>query len=323
MYSILQAINLALKHALKKDNSVLVFGEDVGKNGGVFRATENLQQEFGSQRVFDTPISESLIAGMAVGMTSAGLKPIAEFQFMGFIYPAMEQIICHVARIHNRSMGKINCQLVFRAPFGGGIHAPEHHSESTEALFAHIPGLRVVVPSSPQLAYSLLASSIQSPDPVIFLEPKKIYHAVKDTIDFNKTIALDQCHIIKPGSDLTILTWGAVLHTVKQTIQLLERSQDISIEIIDLSSIKPIDMNTIINSVNKTRRCLIIQEAPQNCGIAAEIAAKVQEKLWSRLVAPVMRLSGYDTIMPLAKLEKYYLASPDDIFNKIKTIMEY
>ena len=321
--TLLQAINAALFDALTADQSVVIFGEDVGKNGGVFRATDHLQTHFGTHRVFDTPLAEALIAGLALGMSTHGLRPVAEFQFMGFIYAAFEQIISHIARMRNRTRGRLSCPLVLRAPYCAGIHAPEHHSESTEALFAHIPGLRVVIPSSPEQAYGLLRAAIAHPDPVLFLEPKRIYHSIKQAVDRQAEWPdLSLSHRVCIGTDLTLIAWGAMLAEARQAT-IWAQSNNISIELIDLVSIKPLDIDTILSSVQKTGRCLIVHEAARTCGVGAEISARVQEQAWDTLLAPIMRLTGYDTVMPYSKLEHLYLPNHHDIIGYIQKLMEY
>ncbi len=321
--TLVEAVTQALAYEMAHDENVLAFGEDIGLNGGVFRATVGLQEKFGKERVIDTPLAESMIAGLAIGMATQGLKPVAEFQFMGFIYPAMNQIICHAARMRNRTRGRLSCPLVFRAPFGGGIRAPEHHCESTEALFAHIPGLRVVIPSSPTRAYGLLLAAIRDPDPVIFLEPKRIYRLVKqDVPDNGKALPLDTCFILREGSDVTLVTWGAMTHeTNEAAAQLAELG--ISAEVIDVATIKPLDMDTILNSVEKTGRCIIIHEAARTCGVGAEISAQIAEKALLSLRAPVQRLTGYDVTMPYFQLEKQYFPSVNNIITTVKNLMEY
>ena len=320
--NLVEAVSAALAHALEHDNDVVVFGEDVGKNGGVFRATAGLQERFGERRVFDTPLAESMIAGIAVGMALQGLKPVAEFQFMGFIYPAMNQIISHAARFRNRTRGRLHCPLVFRAPFGGGIHAPEHHSESTEALFAHIPGLQVVIPSSPQRAYGLLLAAIRDPDPVIFLEPKRIYRLIKQPVrDDGVALPLGQCFILKPGEDVTLISWGASVHESMQAAQALQE-EGLSVEVIDVASIKPLDIDTILNSVEKTRRCVIVHEAAKTGGFGAEIMAQIMENSMHVLEAPIIRVTGYDIIMPYFQLEKYCIPSVTRIKQSIISLLE-
>lgn len=321
--TLIEAVTQAMAYAMEHDENVVAFGEDIGANGGVFRATEGLQKRFGPERVLDTPLAESMIAGLAIGMSVQGLKPIAEFQFMGFIYPAYDQIINHAARMRNRTRGRLHCPLVFRAPFGGGIHAPEHHSESTESVFAHIPGLRVVIPSSPQRAYGLLLSAIACPDPVLFLEPKRIYRLVKqDVPDDGATLPLDTCFTLRTGSDVTLVSWGASIHETKQAANVLAE-QGIEAEIIDVATIKPLDIDTILQSVQKTGRCVIIHEAARTCGVGAEIAAEVAEKAFLDLQAPVQRVTGYDTTMPYFALEKHYIPSVKRIVQTVTDIMEY
>lgn len=317
--NLLEGITQALSYELEHDPQVVVFGEDVGLNGGVFRATNGLQARFGPKRVFDTPLAESLIAGMAVGMATQGMKPVAEFQFMGFIFPAMNQIVTHAARMRNRTRGRLTCPIVYRAPFGGGIRAPEHHSESTEALFAHIPGLQVVIPSSPKRAYGLLLAAIRSPDPVIFLEPKRIYRLYKeDVADDGQALALGQCFTLKQGHDLSLVCWGASVQESLMAANELEQ-EGIHCEVIDVASLKPLDLATILSSVEKTGRCLIVHEAAKTGGFGGEISALIMENAFKHLKAPVERVSGYDITMPYFQMEKFYLPS----INRIKTAANY
>ena len=320
--TLVEAVTQALAYELEHDKNVVVFGEDVGKNGGVFRATQGLQARFGERRVFDTPLAESMIACLAIGMSLQGLKPVAEFQFMGFIYPAMNQIISHAARMRNRTRGRLHCPLVFRAPFGGGIRAPEHHSESTEALFAHIPGLQVVIPSSPKRAYGLLLAAMRNPDPVIFLEPKRIYRLVKQPVaDDGNALPLGKCFTLKVGEDVTLVSWGASLHETLQAAQQLT-DEGLSVEVIDVATIKPLDIETILQSVEKTGRCVIIHEGAKTCGIGAEISAQIMENSMEFLSAPVQRVTGYDTVMPYFQLEKYYIPSVTRIKASVMHVME-
>jgi pyruvate dehydrogenase E1 component beta subunit len=318
--SLLEAVNLALAYAMEKDERVVLLGEDIGTNGGVFRATEGLQSRFGSSRVMDTPLAETTIAGAAVGMAVAGLRPVAEIQFMGFIFATLEHVICHAARIRNRTRGRLSCPMVLRAPFGGGIHAPEHHSESIEALFAHVPGLRVVIPSSPARAYGLLLAAIENPDPVIFLEPKRLYRAEKfNLIDDGKPLPLDTCFTLREGSDVTLISWGAC---IKECLAVADALLDeVSIELIDLATVKPIDFATIETSIKKTGRCVIVHEAAKTCGIGAEIAAHIAEHLMRYCKAPVKRLTGFDTVMPYFRNEQHYMISELDIADAIKVAM--
>ena len=320
--TLIEAVTQALAYELAHDENVVVFGEDVGKNGGVFRATVGLQERFGEKRVFDTPLAESMIAGLAIGMSIQGLKPVAEFQFMGFIYPAMNQIISHAARMRNRTRGRLHCPLVFRAPFGGGIRAPEHHSESTEALFAHIPGLQVVIPSSPRRAYGLLLAAMRNPDPVIFLEPKRIYRLVKQPVeDSGESLPIGKCFTLQHGDDVTLISWGASLHETQQAAKALG-NEGISCELIDVATIKPLDIESILASVEKTGRCVIVHEGAKTCGVGAEITALIMEYSMTDLVAPVQRVTGYDTVMPYFQLEKQYIPSVSRIKNTVMSIME-
>ena len=259
--SLVEAVNLALAHEMQADESVVVLGQDVGVNGGVFRATAGLQERFGKERVMDTPLAETLIAGMSIGLAAQGFKAVPEIQFMGFIYPTIDQILSHAARLRYRTRGRMTCPMVLRAPFGGGIHAPEHHSESTESIFAHIPGLRVVIPSSPSRAYGLLLAAIRDPDPVIFLEPKRIYRLVKQEVpDDGEALPLDVCFTLREGTDVTMVTWGAMTHETMMAADQLA-TDGISAEVIDVATVKPLDMDTILKSVAKTGRCVIVHEA--------------------------------------------------------------
>ncbi len=320
--TLVEGVNMALARSLQDDPNVVVFGEDVGFNGGVFRATEGLQKQFGKERVMDTPLAETLIAGMAVGMAVQGLKPVAEIQFMGFIYSAVDQIINHAARMRNRTRGRLTVPMVLRAPFGGGIHAPEHHSESTEAIFAHMPGIRVVIPSSPERAYGLLLAAIRDPDPVIFLEPKRIYRMVKQEVpDNGEALPLDVCFQLRDGNDVTLVTWGSMVHETLQAADALAE-QGISADVIDVATIKPLDMETILESVAKTGRCVIVHEAARSFGVGAEIAANIAEYGLMSLFAPVQRVTGYDTIMPYYRLEKHYMPSTEQIIAAVHKTME-
>jgi 2-oxoisovalerate dehydrogenase E1 component beta subunit len=328
--SLVEAVNLALRRGMLDDENVVLLGEDIGKNGGVFRATDGLQEQFGLSRVMDTPLAETTIAGTAVGMAVAGLKPVAEIQFMGFIYATLEHLFCHAARMRNRTRGRLTCPMVLRAPFGGGIHAPEHHSESTEALFAHIPGLRVVIPSSPARAYGLLLAAINNPDPVIFLEPKRLYRAEKhEVIDDGKALPLDTCFTLREGTDLTLISWGACIKECLAVADALnvnsasnsDSNTGLSIELIDLATVKPIDFATIEASIKKTGRCVIVHEAAKTCGIGAEIAAHIAEHLMQYCKAPVKRITGFDTVMPYFRNEQHYMISELDIEAGIRTVM--
>lgn len=320
--TLVEAVNRALAYEMQHDSSVVCLGEDVGINGGVFRATVGLQARFGTERVIDTPLAETSIAGIAVGMALMGLKPIAEIQFTGFIYPTIDQIINHATRFRHRTRGRLSCPLVLRSPCGAGIHAPEHHSESPEALFAHMPGLRVVIPSSPQRAYGLLLAAIRDPDPVIFLEPTRLYRLFKQELaDHGEALPLDVCFTLREGGDVTLVSWGAMLQETLSAADHLAQ-QDISAEVIDVATIKPLDMTTILESVTKTGRCVIVHEAARTGGFGAEIAANLAEQGLYSLQAPVQRVTGYDVIVPLAKLEHQYIPSVERIISAVKKTLE-
>lgn len=321
--TLVEAINLALAFEMNADPDVIVLGEDIAKNGGVFRATIGLLDKFGKDRVLDTPLAESMIAGLAIGMAIEGLKPVAEFQFMGFLYPGLDQIINHASRIRNRTRGRLSCPVVFRTPFGAGIRSPEHHSESTEALLAHIPGLRVVIPSSPARAYGLLLASIRNPDPVVFLEPSRLYRWAKQNVnDDGKALPLDVCFTLRVGTDVTLVSWGAMMKETLIAADLLAK-EGISAEVIDVATIKPLDIETILTSVEKTGRCVIIHEAARTGGVGADISAQISERIMFSLKAPVQRVTGYDTIVPYARLEKYYLPNEHQIVSAVQQIMEF
>ena len=305
--TLVEAVNQALAWELEHDDSVVVFGEDVGVNGGVFRATVGLQERFGALRVFDTPLAEAMIAGMAVGMASQGLRPVPEIQFMGFIYPALDQIISHASRLRNRTRGRLTCPMVLRAPFGTGIRAPEHHSESTEALFAHMPGVRVVIPSSPVRAYGLLLSAIRDPDPVVFLEPKRVYRAFRQEVpDNGEGIPLDRAFVTRPGTDLTLISWGAsALETWNAAGELAD--EGIDCEVIDVATVSPLDKDTILESVARTGRAVIVHEAAVSGGLGGEIAAILASEGLYSLEGPIVRVGGYDAVPPLARMEYGYI----------------
>jgi 2-oxoisovalerate dehydrogenase E1 component beta subunit len=314
----IEAINRAHAWEMTRDPSVVVLGQDVGINGGVFRATAGLQEQFGKDRVQDTPLAEGMIAGMSIGMATQGLRPVAEIQFMGFLYPALDQIGNHMSRMRNRTRGRLTCPIVIRMPHGGGIHAPEHHSESLEVLLAHHPGLRVVCPSSPARAYGLLLAAIRDPDPVMFLEPVRLYRLLKQEIaDDGQALPLDVCFKLREGSDVTLVTWGAMtVETLRAAEQLA--GGGVSCEVIDVATLSPLDHDTILESVAKTGRLVIVHEAPRNCGIGAEIAATVAEHGLYDLHAPIKRVTGYDTVMPLFKLEHEYIPSVARIVDAVR-----
>ena len=317
------AVNMALARAMEEDENVVVLGEDVGVNGGVFRATEGLFERFGPERVRDTPLAENMITGLAVGMAVQGLRPVAEIQFMGFIYPAIDQLVSHASRFRNRTRGRLSCPMVLRAPFGGGIHAPEHHSENTEAMLAHIPGLRVVIPTSPDRAYGLLLAAIRDPDPVVFLEPKRIYRTEKREVpDNGEALPLDSCFVLSEGDDITLITWGAMVKETLAAADSLGR-EGVSAEVIDVATLSPLDSETILASVEKTGRCVIIHEAAYSGGFGAEIAARLAERGLMSLLAPVQRVTGYDTVMPLAKLEREYMPDERRILAAAERVLAY
>lgn len=320
--TLVEAVNLALARAMSEDDEVLLLGEDIGVNGGVFRATNGLQARFGRARVIDTPLAEGGIAGVAVGMAAMGLKPVAEIQFSGFIYPAIDQIINHSSRLRNRTRGRMTCPMVLRSPCGAGIHAPEHHSESPEAMFAHMPGLRVVAPSSPARAYGLLLAAVRDPDPVIFLEPTRLYRLFREEVaDDGVELPLDACFMLREGDDATVVTWGAMVPETLAAADKLEE-EGVTIEVIDVATLKPLDVETILRSVEKTGRCVIVHEAPRTAGFGAEIAAEIAERALYSLLAPIKRVTGYDVVVPLAKLEKQYMPSVDRIIDGVRQVME-
>ena len=316
--NMVQAINLALKEEMQRDNSVVMLGEDVGRDGGVFRTTEGLYNEFGAERVIDTPLSESGIIGAAVGMAVYGLKPVAEIQFMGFIYAAIDQIFSHAARIRYRSRGRYTCPVVIRTPFGAGVKALELHSESTEAFFCHMPGIKVVIPSTPYHAKGLLSSSIRDPDPVIFLEAMRLYRLFKEDVpEGDYTIPLGKARIVQDGKDVTVISWGSMLQRTLQAVEGYDA------EVIDLMTLQPFDEETVLNSVKKTGRVVIVHEAPKTCGFGAELSATIAEEAILYLKAPILRVTGYDVIVPLPKLEDYYLPSVERIRKALDETLKY
>jgi pyruvate dehydrogenase E1 component beta subunit len=321
--SLLEAVNLALARALADDPRVVLLGEDVGVNGGVFRATNGLMQRFGAPRVRDTPLAETVIAGMAIGLAAQGLRPVAEIQFMGFIYPALDQLLSHAGRLRNRTRGRLTCPMVLRAPYGGGIHAPEHHSESTEALFAHIPGLKVVIPSSPAQAYGLLLAAIADPDPVIFLEPKRIYRSLREpVVDDGVPLPLGRARVLRTGSDVTLISWGAMLVETLAAADALA-TEGLQAEVIEVATLKPLDEAALLDSVRRTGRVVIVHEAARTGGFGAEIAARVAEQALFSLKAPIVRVTGWDTVMPLPRLEHRYLPTAAEIVAAARQLLAY
>jgi len=321
--TLVEAVNVALARALGDDPNVVLLGEDIGVNGGVFRATVGLQQRFGRERVIDTPLAEALIGGLCVGMAAQGLKPVGEIQFMGFLYPCIDQLVNHASRLRHRTQGRLTCPMVLRVPHGAGIRAPEHHSESTEAMLAHIPGLRVVMPSSPERAYGLLLAAIRDPDPVVFLEPTRIYRAVKGQVeDTGEALPLDVAFVLREGRDVTLISWGAMM---KETLAAAEElaTGNLDAEVIDLATLKPYDEETILASVAKTGRCVIVHEAARTGGFGAEIAALIAERALLSLLAPPVRVTGYDTIIPLPRLEQHYMPSVRRIVAAARKVCQF
>jgi 2-oxoisovalerate dehydrogenase E1 component beta subunit len=321
--TLVEAINLALKREMERDPAVVVLGQDVGVDGGVFRATLGLIERFGSERVIDTPLAEALIAGMAIGMAAEGLKPVAEIQFSGFAYTTIDQILNHAGRLRHRTRGRLSCPMVLRTPCGAGIHAPEHHSESPEAMFAHIPGIRVVYPSSPRRAYGLLLAAIRDPDPVVFLEPTRLYRLFKEEVaDNGEAAALDACYTLREGTDVTLVSWGPmVAETLSAADDLAE--QGVAAEVIDVATLKPLDADSILGSVAKTGRCVIVTEAPRAGSFASEIAACLAEEGLLSLLAPVQRVTGYDTVIPFSRLEHSYIPDRQQIVAAAKKTLAF
>lgn len=317
-----QAINTALATALDRDEKVVLLGEDIGRTGGVFRITDGLREKFGENRVFDTPVAESGIVGAAFGMAVAGLRPVAELQFLGFSYPAYDQVINHVARIRNRTNHRFSAPMVIRIPYGGGIGAAEHHSESTEAIYAHIPGIKVVVPSTPRDALGLLLAAVDDPDPVVFLEPIRLYRAVKEDLPEDQyTVDIGRARVERSGRDITLISWGAMTKETRAAATVLER-ENVSVEVIDLRTLAPLDRKGILASVEKTGRAVVIHEAPLTGGFGGEIAATIQEHALYSLRAPVRRVTGWDTIFPLKRSEGHYLPTVDRIVEAAHDTLE-
>jgi pyruvate dehydrogenase E1 component beta subunit len=320
--TLVQAINLALVQEMQADDRVVVLGEDVGKNGGVFRVTEGLQERFGEDRVVDTPLAESGIMGTSIGLAVGGMRPVAEIQFEGFLGPAYDQLVNHAARYRTRSRGAVTVPLTVRVPVGGGIHAPELHSDSPEAIYAHTPGLKVVMPASPHDAKGLLISAIRDPDPVIYFEPKRIYRAFREeTPEDEYTIPIGQAKVVEEGEHVTVVSWGAMVVDCLKAMD--ELPEDLSVELIDLRTIYPLDIDCIVESVKKTGRCVVVHEAPKTAGFGAEITAQVMEHCFLHLEAPVQRVAGFDTFMPYYKLELEYLPSVERIAEAIGACAAY
>lgn len=321
--TMVEALNQAMDQEMARDKSVVCFGEDTGFEGGVFRVTAGLQKKHGVERCFDTPLAEIGIIGCGIGMALAGLRPIAEIQFLGFLFPGFQQLISHAARYRKRSQGRHSVPMVIRTPYGGGVHALEHHSESFEAIFAHTPGLKCVMPSSPYEAKGLMVAAIRDPDPVILLEPTRLYRSVREEVPAELyEIPIGQANIVNKGFDITVVAWGAMLHETKPVIAKLA-NENISVELIDLRSVAPIDFPTIFESVKKTGRLCIVQEGPKTCGIASEISAMCNERMMLHLKAPIMRVTGFDVMMPLLQTEHYYMPTAARIERGIRDVLEF
>jgi pyruvate dehydrogenase E1 component beta subunit len=314
--SLVQAVREALRLEMERDPTVVLLGEDIGRNGGVFRATEGLLERFGPERVIDTPLAESGIVGTAIGMALGGLRPVAEIQFEGFLLPALDQLVSHAARFSTRSRGLWNVPLVVRSPWGGGIRAPEHHSDAPEALLAHVPGLKIAIPSTPHDAKGLLAAAIRDPGPVVFLEPKRIYRSVRQEVpDSPFVVPLGRARRVCEGRDVTVVTWGA---SVYDCLRAIRAEGSVSAELIDLRTLVPLDLETLARSVRKTHRAVVVHEAPRTGGFGAEIAARLQEECFLDLEAPVARVTAPDVVVPLYRLEKSYLPDPERIVQAIQ-----
>ncbi|MHB8055353.1 MAG: alpha-ketoacid dehydrogenase subunit beta [Candidatus Aminicenantales bacterium] len=318
--TMIQSLNRALGVALESDPRVVLMGEDIGRDGGVFRVTEGLFEKFGGDRVIDSPLAESSLIAAAIGMSALGLKPVVEIQFLGFIYPGFNQILSHVARLRNRTRGRFTAPLVIRTPYGGGVRALEHHSESTEALFCHIPGLTVVVPSTPAEAAGLLLASIRGDDPVLFLEPARLYRAEREDVpDILEEIPLRQTRIVRTGTEITLIGWGAMVPAMEKAADASERS----VEILDLRTLAPMDRDSILASVRKTGRAVVVHEAPKTGGLGAEISALIAENALLSLNAPVVRVAAPDITVPLPKTEDFYYINPDRILHGLRAVMEF
>ena len=322
--NIVEAIDQALQQEMQRDPSVIILGEDVGRDGGVFRVTDGLVQRFGEDRVIDTPLAESGIVGMAIGMAIAGYRPVAEIQFAGFVYPAYDQLVSHAARMRNRSRGEFTVPLVVRMPYGGGIRALEHHSESMEAIFAHVPGLKVVIPADPYDAKGLLIAAVRDPDPVIFMEPARVYRAIKMEVpEESYVVPLGRARVVRPGGDVTLIAWGAQLRVAREAADRLAAEGGVEAEIVDVRTLSPFDYETVIESVKKTGRAVVVHEAPRSGGFAAEISAQIMERGLLHLKAPVGRVTGFDTVPPLAKLEDHYQPDAAKVIEAVESVMEF
>ncbi|TCG10957.1 alpha-ketoacid dehydrogenase subunit beta [Mycoplasma todarodis] len=321
----IEALTNALEVAMEADERIVIFGEDAGFEGGVFRATQGLQKKFGEDRVFDAPISEATIVGTGVGLAIAGMKPVVEMQFQGFSYAGLQQLFTHAARIRNRSRGRFSCPLIVRMPMGGGVRALEHHSESIEAIFAHIPGVKVVMPSNPYDMKGMMLAALKEDDPVVFLESKKIYRAFKQEVPEGMyKVELGKANVIKEGESVTVVTYGAQVHdSIKAVEELMQTNPEIDVELIDLRTISPIDTETLVNSIKKTGRMIIVHEAVKSFSVSSEIMARVSEKAFEYLEAPISRVTGYDITIPLATGEKHHMVDSKKIAEKIKEVVAF
>jgi len=321
--TIAQAVRNAMLQEMERDEKVLVLGEDVGVDGGVFRATDGLIERFGPERVIDTPLAESSIIGMSVGLAATGFRPVAEIQFMGFVYPAINHLFAHAARLRNRTRGRLSCPMVVRMPFGGGIHPPEHHSESYEALFLNTPGFKVVVPSNPHDAKGLLTAAIRDQDPVLFMEPKRIYRAFREAVRAESyTVPIGKADVAREGSDVTLISWGSMVRVCLDAAEVLAL-EDVSAEVVDLRTLNPLDRETMISSVVKTGRAVVVHEAPRTAGFGAEIVAQINEHALLQIEAPVERVAGFDIVFPLAQTEKHYLPSRKRVIEAVRKSLQF
>ncbi|MFK7958955.1 MAG: alpha-ketoacid dehydrogenase subunit beta [Phycisphaerales bacterium] len=322
--TMVEAINLALDEAMAADDRVLMMGEDIAVNGGVFRVTKGLLEKYGRKRVMDTPLAECGIMGTAVGMAAAGLRPVAEIQFSGFTLQAFDQIEQNMARLRHRSRNRYPMSMVMRAPYGGGIRAVEHHSESREAYWVHTPGLKCVIPSGPRNARALLAAAIADPDPVVFYEPKSVYRAFREDVpDEAETLEIGKARIARPGTDLTVIAYGAMMQRVTEAVDDLADLDGIDCEVVDLLSVSPMDTQTMAESVRRTGRCVVVHEGPRTCGIGAEVIARLNETAFEHLIAPIRRVTGFDIHFPFLQVEEHYLPDPDSIAEAIRETMRF
>ena len=322
--TLVEAVNDGLHAVMDRDDDVLVLGEDVGKNGGVFRATDGLYETFGERRVIDTPLAESGIVGTAIGLAAGGFRPVAEIQFLGFAYPAFEQLVNHAARLRSRSRGRYTCPMVVRTPYGGGIRSPEHHSESTEAFFVHYPGLKVVVPSTPADTKGLLAAAVRDPDPVVFLEPARRYRSFREAVPTGEhAVDLGEAAIRREGADVSAFAWGAMVQPTLDAAEYLAETEGVECEVIDLRTLFPLDTETVVESVRKTGRAAVVHEAPRTGGLAGEIVATVQEEALLYLVAPIERVTGFDVPFPLYATEEYYLPERARIVDRLREVVAF